>query len=129
MRHTSRAECAGAKLSSEALLLRKTTNCERRSAFVTNRFGDVNPRPEDILITPRQLELLALYASGYDYDEIAAMKFLSRHTVKNILARASKATGARNLTHLSVICLDAGLIRRNGSASYKPVQEERVISE
>lgn len=80
------------------------------------------------IITPRQLELLALFASGHDYDEIAEMKFVSRHTVKNVLHLARERAGAKNLTHLCVICVDYGLIRRNG-VGYKPVQAEGVIGE
>lgn len=83
--------------------------------------------PENV-VTPRQLELLALYASGMTYDEIARIKFLSRHTVKNMLHRANERVGTQNLTHLCVVCLDAGLIKKNG-VGYKPVQEERVVGE
>lgn len=79
-------------------------------------------------VTERQLELLALYASGYQLNEIAEMKFLSFHTVRNSLALAKERVGAKSLTHLCVICVDAGLIRRNG-VGYKPVQEEGVVGE
>lgn len=79
-------------------------------------------------ITPRQLELLALYASGYQIDEIASMKFLSYTSVQQTLALARERTGAKSLTHLCVICLEHGLIRRNGKG-YKPVQIERVVGE
>lgn len=78
------------------------------------------------LVTGRQLELLALYASGYQIAEIAEAKFLSPLTVRNNLALARERTGARSLTHLCVICLDHGLITKNG-VGYKPVQVERVV--
>ena len=81
--------------------------------------------PERIL-TPRQLELIALAASGYEFAEIGEMKFISPHTVRNSLASARERVGAKNLTHLCVICVDHRLIKQNGTG-YKPVQEERVV--
>ena len=96
-------------------------------AAETKPFAAVSRDPEDVL-TPRQLELLALYASGYQLAEIGAMKFLSYTTVRNILGMARERVGARNLTHLCIICLDSGLIRKNGTG-YKPVQVEGVIGE
>ena len=80
------------------------------------------------IITDRQLELLALYASGHDMGEIAQMKFLSYSSVKQTMATARERVGAKSLTHLCVVLLDQGLIRKNG-VGYKPVLEERVIGE
>lgn len=83
--------------------------------------------PENVL-TPRQLELLALYASGQQISEIASIKFLSPYTVRNILGLARERVGARNLTHLCVICVESGVIAKNGTG-YKPVQVEGVVGE
>jgi mannose-1-phosphate guanylyltransferase len=71
------------------------------------------------------VELLALVASGYQFSEIAEMKFLSPLTIRNNLSAARERVGAKNLTHLCVIAVDAGLIKKNGQG-FKPVQEERV---
>ncbi len=79
-------------------------------------------------ITPMQLELLALYASGYDYAKIAELKFLSPFTVRNNLHRARDRVGAKTVTQLCVICMEHGLIRKNG-IGYKPVHVEGVIGE
>lgn len=79
-------------------------------------------------ITPRQLELIALYASGYQLDEIATMKFLSYSTVKNHLTTARERVGAKTLTHLCVVLVDHGLIIQNGRG-YKPVQAEGIVAE
>jgi DNA-binding CsgD family transcriptional regulator len=79
-------------------------------------------------LTPRQLELLALYASGHDLRQIAAIKFISYSAVKQTLALARERVGAQSLTHLCVICVDAGVLVRNG-VGYKPIQEERVVGE
>lgn len=83
--------------------------------------------PVDAL-TPRQLELVALFASGHDIREIAAMKFLSYSSVKQTLATARIRVGALSLTHLCVLCVESGVIAKNGFG-YKPVQEERVVGE
>lgn len=83
--------------------------------------------PENV-ITPVQLELLALYASGLDYAKIGEVKFLSPYTVRNTLFRARDRVGAKNLTHLAVICVDRGLLRENG-VGYKPVPIEGVVGE
>lgn len=80
------------------------------------------------VVTPRQLELLALYASGDTIEEIADVKFLSAHTVRNNLRLAKARVGARSLTHLCVLCVEVGIIRKNGTG-FKPVQPERVVGE
>ena len=79
-------------------------------------------------LTPRQIELLALYASGKDIREIAAIKFISYSAAQQCLAAARERVGVANLAHLCAICIDAGVIRRNGGG-FKPVQDERVIGE
>ena len=79
-------------------------------------------------LTPRQLEYLALYASGTELREIAAIKFVSYETVKKTLGSAKERVGAVNLTHLCVLALESGVIRKNGDG-YKPVQDDRVIGE
>lgn len=79
-------------------------------------------------VTPRQLELLALYASGYSYVEISSMKFWAYHTVRNDLLRAVERTRAKNVAHLCALCIEAGLIRKNG-VGFKPIPPEGVIGE
>ena len=79
-------------------------------------------------LTPRQLELLAMYASGFTIDEIASAKFLSYSSVKQNLATARERIGAKSLTHLCVIAVDSGVIYKNVSG-FKPRQEERVVGE
>jgi DNA-binding CsgD family transcriptional regulator len=82
----------------------------------------------EILVTPRQLELLALIANGYDMVAIGGMKHLSPHTVRNALYAARDRVGAKNLTHLAVLCVDTGLIVREGD-EYIPNQPEGVVGE
>lgn len=93
------------------------------------RIGGVVPADLEATITPRQLELLALYASGYSYTEIGTIRFISPYTVRNILLRALSHTQARNLTHLCVIVCQAGMIRRNTEGIYEPVSPDLRIAE
>lgn len=79
-------------------------------------------------ITPRQLELLALYASGVELRFIAEQKFMSYRAVQDRLAQARLRTGALSLAHLCSLCVETGLLERNGHG-FKPVQAERVIGE
>ena len=85
----------------------------------------VDPFPA---VTPKQLEVVALYASGYNIEEIARKKFLSFYTVRNHLDRARKSVGANHLGQLTAILVEAGLLQRNG-VGYVPVQDERVVGE
>jgi DNA-binding CsgD family transcriptional regulator len=82
--------------------------------------------PENF-VTPRQLEVLALVASGYSYADVARMKFYSPHTVQNHVSGAVARVGARSATHLCVLLVEAGLLRRNSDGVYEPVQDLRVV--
>jgi len=79
-------------------------------------------------LTPRQVELLAMYAGGSTLEEIATVKFLSYSSVKQSLASARERAGAKSLTHLCVLSVDAGVIVKSGTG-YKPIQEERIAGE
>jgi DNA-binding CsgD family transcriptional regulator len=76
-------------------------------------------------MTPRQLELLALYASGNGLQQIADMKFLSHIAVRKTLATARERVGAENLAHLVGLCVARGILVRHGDG-FLPVQDERV---
>jgi DNA-binding CsgD family transcriptional regulator len=69
-----------------------------------------------------------MYASGSTLEEIATAKFLSYSSVKQSLASARERVGAKSLTHLCVLSVDAGVIVKSG-AGYNPVQEERIVAE
>jgi len=79
-------------------------------------------------LTPQQLEFIALYASGNDIRRIAEIKFYSPRGVQDSLRNARERVGAHTLTHLCVIALEGGVIRKNG-VGFKPVQDERVVGE
>ena len=81
-----------------------------------------------IAVTPRQLELLALYASGKTITEIATIKFLSVPAVEKNFASAKERTGAKSLTNLCVMCLDAGMLVKNG-IGFVPVCDPEIMGE
>ena len=91
-----------------------------------NKPGVVDP---ESTVTPSQLELLALYASGYSYEEIGRAKFMSYQGVRKSLWRACDRSGARNPTHLCVALLDHGMIRVNAEGMYEPIQDLRIAGE
>lgn len=61
-------------------------------------------------LTPRQLEILALYGSGYTGPEISKKIFLSLHTVKNYTKAAKRRTGAKTIAHMVVMCIKDDLL-------------------
>jgi DNA-binding CsgD family transcriptional regulator len=77
-------------------------------------------------VTPRQLEMLALYASGYGYEDIGRMKFFSPYTVRNYLKQAVARTGSRNITSLCTTLVDVGMIRKNEDGVWEPVVDLRI---
>lgn len=76
-------------------------------------------------LTQRQLEYIALAASGYTYAQIAGMKYVSVATVKNTLARSRVNMCVDSLTHLCAVCVEAGVIVKNGQG-FKPVVDPTV---
>lgn len=78
------------------------------------------------VVTPRQLEFLALFASGHQFAEIAVLKFVSYSTVKNDLYAAKSATNAKSLTQLVCWLIDENLLIQKDKQWY-PVQDGRVI--
>lgn len=78
------------------------------------------------VVTPRQLEFLALFASGHQIGEIAMLKFVSYSTVKNDLYAAKNAAKAKSLTQLVGWLIDDDLLVPKDRHWY-PVQDEHVI--
>jgi DNA-binding CsgD family transcriptional regulator len=63
-----------------------------------------------IRLTPREIDVLTLTASGRTRDESAALLRISPATVKDHLQRASAKLGASNKTHAVALALQLGLI-------------------
>ena len=75
------------------------------------------PSPEDqpriVRPTPRQLEVLALVASGKTFPEIAVILVISEQTVKNHSTDARLRLKALNLPQAVAECLVRGWLVRN----------------
>lgn len=61
-------------------------------------------------LTPRELEVLTVAATGLQIHEIGRQLFVSRETVKSHLAHAYAKLGARNRTDAVARALQAGII-------------------
>lgn len=90
---------------------------DRRSGH--DRRAPVVPPPEPaeaprvVRPTARQLEVLALVASGMTFAEAAAALGLARHTVTNHMTDARLRLKARNLPQAVAECLVRGWLVRN----------------
>jgi len=62
------------------------------------------------VLTPRQLDVLALVADGRTTTEIARQLELSPHTVKNYLERIFERLGARDRTQAVAMALREGIL-------------------
>lgn len=62
-------------------------------------------------LTIRQLEVLALHASGMTAIEIAEHAYFAAATVRNYLKESKKTTGAKNLAQLVAWCVASHRLR------------------
>ena len=67
-------------------------------------------RRDDLGITPRELEILALVAKGLSNREIAEQLFVSENTVKTHCSRAFDKLGARRRTQAVQLGKEFGLL-------------------
>ena len=75
----------------------------------------VNQRKrEELGITPRELEILALVAQGLSNREIAGKLFVSENTVKTHCSRAFEKLGARRRTQAVQLGKEFGLLGETG---------------
>ncbi|MBE3578091.1 MAG: response regulator transcription factor [Limnochordales bacterium] len=70
---------------------------------------------EEILahLTPREREVLALMAKGYNNREIASTLFISMHTVKNHISSIYRKLGTGDRTRVVLMAVRAGLVSLN----------------
>jgi DNA-binding CsgD family transcriptional regulator len=77
-------------------------------------------------VTNRQLDILALHASGNTAPEIAKIEFVSLHTVRSHLKTTKRLMRAKTLTQCVAVAVNAGRleVREDGS-----VQRSRSMNE
>lgn len=73
-----------------------------------------------IQLTERQLELIALVASGLTIEQAAPRVHLAQQSTYNVLSMARSRAGASTLPHLVAICLIKGLIVESGEGTFAP---------
>lgn len=75
-------------------------------------------------LTTRQIQVLALYASGYTSVEISGILFLSHHTVENYRKAAKKKAGARSLPQLVAWAVSSGVLKVTSDGSVVANKED-----
>lgn len=64
-------------------------------------------------LTPREVEVLALIATGMTNAEIAEKLFISPHTVKNHVSNIYKKIHAEDRTQIALWALSCGFVARD----------------
>jgi len=75
----------------------------------------------DEALTPRELEELALAASGKEVPEIARRRALSIETIKSRRRLILAKLGARNVTHAVALAYEAGILPTAQQPALAPV--------
>jgi len=78
-------------------------------ALSTNPATFMQPKP-DIVLSPREKEVVQLLAAGLSSKQIANQLFLSSHTVDTHRRNLLKKTGTKNTLELAVECLKHSLL-------------------
>ena len=66
---------------------------------------------ERIDLTPRELEVLELFAEGHSTREIALMLWVSEETVKSHVKKVLDRLGARTRAHAVALAFRAGILK------------------
>ncbi|MFD0851015.1 response regulator transcription factor, partial [Actinomadura adrarensis] len=74
------------------------------------RIRPAEPAPEQTALTPRELEVLRLIASGLSNSEIAATLVLSQETVKTYVSRILTKLDLRDRVQAVVYAYRTGLV-------------------
>lgn len=73
-------------------------------------------------LTYKQLDYLSLIASGLNTTEVAKIRIVSRHTVRNTIAKAKERVGAISTSNLVGMAITKGWIvedKKGPPVSYK----------
>lgn len=82
------------------------------------------------MLTARQAQVVALYASGYNAYAISRMEFLSVHTVRGHLADVRERLGAKSLCNAIALAQLRGFIEWDGEiGTFVAVDQHRVALE
>lgn len=87
---------------------------EKRGAMIADEIGrqSVTPSPtESVSFTPREVEVMVLFASGLSLAQIGEAIHLSRHTVKNHGANAMRKAGVHTMVEAIHVAIREGAIR------------------
>jgi DNA-binding NarL/FixJ family response regulator len=80
---------------------------DRLAAALSRPAGTAQPDPS---LTPREIEVLRLVASGSTNREIAERLYVSEGTVKNHVSRVLGRLGLRDRTQAAIYARDHGLV-------------------
>ena len=93
-----------------AMIMRKASSHAKRRSYSIAEYKRVNHIEEDILLTPRELDILTDISHGLSRPEIAASHGISVNTVKMALHVVGEKLGAENLADLIRISAKRNLI-------------------
>jgi DNA-binding NarL/FixJ family response regulator len=79
---------------------------------ILHEFTSPSPPQEDPALTPRELEILGHVAQGRSNREIAAVLFISEHTVKNHMKNIMQKLHLKNRVELTRYAYEQGWISR-----------------
>ena len=81
------------------------------SAMLSEFSGTEAPAPEAAVLSPREAEVLQLFADGCGTTEVASRLFISAKTVKNHLASIYEKLDARDRTQAVLTAVRMGIVR------------------
>ena len=71
-------------------------------------------RPSDLMLAPREIDVLELLAAGHSNRQIAEQLYLSEQTVKNLLTSVYQKLGVANRTEAVLLAIKRGVVKPKG---------------
>ncbi|MDR2957687.1 MAG: LuxR C-terminal-related transcriptional regulator [Coriobacteriales bacterium] len=91
---------------------RKSASFAKRRSHIITEYKKANEIKDDIILTPRELEILTDLSHGLSRREIAVNRSLSVNTVKMVINIIYSKLGADNLVELIRIATEQQMIKR-----------------